>query len=83
MYRHLFFEVGYSDFSEEATDIEWFANNGEYYGDFVSGSAEVIKNSGSSITIMFSQYKFEVRRKGVSHEFILNGTLDFKCYLYD
>lgn len=45
--------------------------------------SKVVKNSGSSITLQFSNYKFEVSRSGKTHEFILNGTLEFKCYMYD
>jgi hypothetical protein len=54
-----------------------------WHGEYVSGSAKVVKNSGSSITLQFSSYKFEVSRSGKTHEFILNGTLEFKNYMYD
>ncbi len=30
----------------------------------VSGTAKVVKNNGSSITLQFSNYKFEVSRSG-------------------
>ena len=49
----------------------------------VSGTAKMVKNNGSSITLQFSNYKFEVSRSGKTHDFILDGTLEFKCYMYD
>ena len=79
-----FFPVGYSDFDEDATDIEFIsAEFTGWDGEYTSGSAKVVKNNGKYITIKFSNYKFEVRRNGKSHKFILNGTLDFLCYLYE
>ena len=79
-----YFIVGYSDFGDDATDIEYIsAEMSGWYGEYVSGSAKVVKNGGNSITIQFSNYKFEVSRKGNTHEFILNGTLAFETYMYD
>ena len=79
-----YFQVGYNDFGEDATDIEYITTSmSGWHGENVSGSAKVVKNSGSSITLQFSNYKFEVSRSGNTHEFILNGTLEFKCYMYD
>lgn len=79
-----YFQVGYCDFGEDATDIEYIsAEMSGWYGECVSGSAKVIKNSGNSITLQFSNYKFEVSRKGKTHEFILNGTLAFETYMYE
>ena len=79
-----YFNVGYSDFGVDATDIEYIsASSSGWHGEYVSGSARVTKNSGSSITVQFSNYMFEVSRSGKTHEFILNGTLEFKCYMYD
>lgn len=79
-----YFQVGYSDFGAEATDIEYItASMAGWHGEYVSGSAKVVKNSGSSITLQFSNYQFEVNRNEKTHEFILNGTLEFKNYMYD
>lgn len=79
-----YFQVGYNDFGADATDIEYITVSGSgWHGEYVSGSAKVVKNGGNSITIQFSNYKFEVERSGKSHDFILNGTLEFDCYLYD
>ena len=80
-----FFKVGYSDFGEDATDIEYYGQFDTWYGEYVSGSAKVIKNSGKSITVQFINYTFEVGWYGndKTHEFILNGTLEFKCYMYE
>lgn len=78
-----YFNVGYSDFGEDATDIEFITSSlSGWDGEYISGSAKVIKNSGSSITVKFSKYKFGVERRELYHEFILEGTLEFKCYLY-
>lgn len=79
-----YFQVGYNEFGEDATDIEYITTSmSGWHGENVSGSAKVVKNSGSSITLQFSNYMFEVSRSGKTHEFILNGTLEFKNYLYD
>ncbi len=79
-----YFQVGYSDFGEDATDIEYITTSmAGWHGEYVSGSAKVVKNSGSSITLQFTCYKFEVSRSGKTHEFILNGTLEFENYMYD
>ena len=77
------FPVGYSDFDEDATDIEFISGEfSGWYGEYVSGSAKVTANDGKYITIQFSNYAFEVERKNSVHTFVLNGSLKFQAYLY-
>jgi len=79
-----YFQVGYSDFGEDATDIEYITTSmSGWHGDYTSGSAKVTKNDGKYITVQFSNYSFEVERSGRTHSFVLNGTLTFKAYLYN
>lgn len=79
-----YFAVGYNDFGETATDIEFITTSmSAWYGEYVSGSAKVTKNDGKNITINFSKYTFEVERSGKSHKFVLDGTLTFQAYLYN
>ncbi len=79
-----FFSVGYSDFGESATDIEYITTSmSGWYGEYISGSAKVTKNDGKNITINFSKYTFEVEKGGKSHNFILDGTLTFSAYMYN
>ena len=77
------FPVGFSDFGEDATDIEYISLEfSGWYGDYVSGSAKVTANDGKYITIQFSNYAFEVKRNSKVHTFVLNGSLKFQAYLY-
>ena len=79
-----YFTVGYNDFGEYATDIEYITTDTSgWHGEYVSGSATVTKNDGKNITIQFSRYAFEVSRSGKSHTFVLDGTLTFEAYLYN
>ena len=79
-----YFTVGYNDFGEYATDIEYITSDASgWHGEYVSGSATVTKNDGKNITIQFSRYAFEVSRSGKSHTFVLDGTLTFLAYLYN
>ena len=66
-------------------------DGGEKAGDYTqtnvqeAGADELdtVKNDGKYITVQFNNYKFTVSRSGSSHEYILNGTLPFLCYMYD
>ena len=78
------FPVGYSDFDSYATDIVFVSpEQAGWDGECISGSARVLKNSGNSITVQFDNYMFYVERRGHSRQYTLNGTLEFKCYMYD
>ena len=77
-----FFSVGYSDFGADATDIERVSASGSgWYGDYISGSAKVIKNDGKYITIDFNNYKYSVT-SGINTSrtayVTLKGSLAFK-----
>ena len=77
-----FFSVGYSDFGADATDIERVSASGSgWYGDYISGSAKVIKNDGKYITIDFNNYKYSVT-SGINSSrtayVTLKGSLAFK-----
>lgn len=79
-----YFTVGYNDFGESATDIEFISSEmSGWYGEYISGNAAVTKNDGKNITVQFSKYAFEVRKNSKSHSFILDGTLTFQAYLYN
>jgi len=79
-----FFSVGYSDFGDAATDIEYITKiRSGWYGEYVSGSAKVTKNDGKNITINFSNYEFDVEQGGKYHTFILDGSLTFQAYMYN
>ena len=79
-----YFYVGYNDFGSYATDIVYISSEmAGWHGEYVSGSAVVTKNDGKYITVQFNNYKFSVSRSGSSHEYVLNGTLPFLCYMYD
>lgn len=82
--RPSYFPVGYSDFDSYATDIVFVSpEQAGWDGECISGSARVLKNSGNSITVQFDNYMFYVERRGHSRKYTLNGTLDFKCYMYE
>ena len=77
-----YFSVGYSDFGADATDIERVsASASGWYGDYISGSAKVIKNDGKYITIDFNNYKYSVT-SGINSSrtayVTLKGSLAFK-----
>ena len=79
-----YFPVGYSDFDSYATDIVYVSiEQAGWYGEYISGSARVVKNNGNSITVQFNNYMFYVERNSRSRKYTLNGTLEFKCYMYD
>lgn len=77
-----YFYVGYSDFDDFATDIDFITSGMEgWHGEYSSGSAKVTKNDGKNITVLFSNYTFEVKRREYSHTYILDGSLTFVVYL--
>ena len=82
--RPSYFPVGYSDFDSYATDIVFVSpEQAGWYGEYISGAARVLKNIGNSITVQFDDYMFYVERNSHSRKYTLNGTLEFKCYMYD
>ena len=77
-----YFSFCYSDFGAYATDIERVsASASGWYGDYISGSAKVIKNDGKYITIDFNNYKYSVT-SGINSSrtayVTLKGSLAFK-----
>ena len=76
-----YFSNGYSDFGADATDMERVVGGAGWYGEYISGSAKVIKNDGKYISINFSNYKYSVT-SGINSNrtayVTLKGSLAFK-----
>lgn len=79
-YGHLsdsYFNVGFSDFSNIIFEIYKYPNN--WYGEYVSGKAEVVENDGKYISIRFDNYKCSAVVEGETIIFtIVSGIIKFK-----
>ena len=75
-----YFTQGFSDFGADATEIVRIdPYSAGWYGQYLSGSAKVVKNDGKYIAITFNDYKVTVSRSETKViDFKLNGTLSFE-----
>lgn len=74
-----YFTQGFSDFGADATEIVRIdPYSAGWYGEYLSGSAKVVKNDGRYITITFNNYEVYIKRTSQEINFKLNGTLSFE-----
>ncbi len=74
-----YFTQGFSDFGEDATVIvliDPYAAG--WYGEYLSGSAKVVKNDGKYVTITFNDYEVVISRSEKQRNIKLNGTISFE-----
>lgn len=72
-----YFNVGFSDFTNIIFEIYKYPNN--WYGEYVSGKAEVVENDGKYISIRFDNYKCSAVVEGETINFtIVSGIIKFK-----
>lgn len=74
-----YFTLGFSDFGEDATVIvliDPYAAG--WYGEYLSGSAKVVKNDGKYVTITFNDNEVVISRSEKQRNIKLNGTISFE-----